>query len=335
MSGFPSFSSVPKIMQFNWIDLVVLIVLGWFVWDGWKKGIFWLAAQLVAFLLSLVIAFRSYAAVAGLIVQLFSLSHGWAKAIAFMGVAIVAEQVIYEFLAWVVVRVPKRYVPKWWAGFMGVVPSLINGGVFVAFVATAVVSLPVRPQVKRAVLDSRLGNWLVARTVGAEQMFAGVFGDAARETLTFLTTPVGSGERVDLGFKVEESGYRVDPEGERQIFDLVNEERRKEGLAELEWYPEAVEVARGHSRDMVGRGYFSHNSPEGDDVGDRLQKSGITYVVAGENLALAPTIQVAHDGLMNSPGHRANILSPEFSRAAIGVIDSGVYGKMVTQVFLN
>jgi uncharacterized protein YkwD len=64
-----------------------------------------------------------------------------------------------------------------------------------------------------------------------------------------------------------------------------------------------------------------------------MTESGVQYMLAGENLAYAPTVEIAHKGLMNSPGHRENILRPEFGRIGIGVIDGGIYGKMFTQNF--
>ena len=66
-----------------------------------------------------------------------------------------------------------------------------------------------------------------------------------------------------------------------------------------------------------------------------MQKAGINYQYAGENLALAPSTSLAMQGLMNSPGHRANILSPNFHKVGIGVIDGGIYGEMYTQDFTN
>ena len=96
-----------------------------------------------------------------------------------------------------------------------------------------------------------------------------------------------------------------------------------------------AEVARAHSRDMFARSYFSHTNPEGQEAFDRMRQAGITYRVAGENLALAQTLPSAHQGLMNSPGHRANILLPRYGRVGIGVLDGGRYGLMVTQNFRN
>ena len=57
--------------------------------------------------------------------------------------------------------------------------------------------------------------------------------------------------------------------------------------------------------------------------------------MAGENLALAQTLRIAHKGLMNSPGHRANILHKSFGRLGIGILSGDMHGIMVTQAFRN
>jgi uncharacterized protein YkwD len=116
---------------------------------------------------------------------------------------------------------------------------------------------------------------------------------------------------------------------------LVNMERKKHGLKSLTGDPEMTTVARKHSKDMFGRGYFSHTSPEGFTPFDRMARDGVTFLTAGENLALAQTLTIAHNGLMKSPGHRANILNPAFGRLGIGILDGGIYGFMVTQNFRN
>ena len=94
-------------------------------------------------------------------------------------------------------------------------------------------------------------------------------------------------------------------------------------------------VARKHSGDMFARGYFAHDTLEGRSPFDRMKADGVSFQAAGENLALAPSLQVAHNGLMNSPGHRANILGKDFGRAGIGILDGGMRGLMVTQNFRN
>ena len=140
-------------------------------------------------------------------------------------------------------------------------------------------------------------------------------------------------ERVELGFKVE--SVRARPDLEAQMLELVNAERAAAGLGPVAPDPELTEVARAHSADMFARGYFAHVSPDGLDPFDRMKRAGVTFRTAGENLALAPTVRIAHTGLMNSPGHRANILRPPFGRVGIGIMDGGRRGLMVTQNFRN
>jgi uncharacterized protein YkwD len=115
----------------------------------------------------------------------------------------------------------------------------------------------------------------------------------------------------------------------------VNKERRKAGLSLLEKDIEMRTVARAHASDMFKKGYFSHINLENESPFDRIKKYKITYKTAGENLALAQTVEIAHIGLMNSPGHRRNILNPKFGRLGIGIMDGGIYGIMVTQNFRN
>ena len=94
-------------------------------------------------------------------------------------------------------------------------------------------------------------------------------------------------------------------------------------------------VARLHSEDMFRRGYFPHYTPEGLSPFDRIRKFKVPFRAAGENLAVAPSLQVAHEGLMNSPGHRANILRPQFGRVGIGIMTGGFHQIMITQNFRN
>lgn len=122
---------------------------------------------------------------------------------------------------------------------------------------------------------------------------------------------------------------------EKQMLDLVNKERTSRGLAALKVNATLTEVARAHSRDMINRSYFSHNNPDGKTPFDRMKAAGVTYRTAGENIAGAPSTQTAHTNLMNSSGHRANILNSNFTEVGIGIIDGGRYGKMFTQNFIG
>ncbi len=120
---------------------------------------------------------------------------------------------------------------------------------------------------------------------------------------------------------------------ERLMVQLVNGERAKLGLRPLEVDMRLTVLARRKSQDMIDKGYFSHTSPTYGSPFDMMDKAGITYRFAGENLAGAHTVNVAHEALMQSDGHRRNILNPDFDRVGIGIVPGGPYGLMVTQMF--
>lgn len=122
---------------------------------------------------------------------------------------------------------------------------------------------------------------------------------------------------------------------EKQMLDLVNNERAKNGLAPLQIDLELVRLARMKSQDMIANNYFSHTSPTYGSPFAMMNNAGVTYRTAGENLAGAPSVTTAHTNLMNSSGHRANILNAAYTHIGIGIVDGGPYGKMFTQMFVG
>ncbi|MGC4377952.1 CAP domain-containing protein [Fictibacillus sp. Mic-4] len=122
---------------------------------------------------------------------------------------------------------------------------------------------------------------------------------------------------------------------EKQMFDLVNKERQKAGVKPLEIDMRLVKTARLKSKDMIDKNYFDHNSPTYGSPFDMMKKFGISYNTAGENIAGNQTVQAAHTALMNSQGHRENILNPSYTKVGIGIVDGGPYGKMFTQQFIG
>jgi len=119
------------------------------------------------------------------------------------------------------------------------------------------------------------------------------------------------------------------------MLDLVNAARQQAGLQPLAADPELVKIARLKSRDMIENNYFSHESPVYGSPFDMMKQFGISYRTAGENIACNQSVQAAHEALMNSPGHRANILNASFTHIGIGIVDGGPCGKMFTQMFIG
>ena len=120
---------------------------------------------------------------------------------------------------------------------------------------------------------------------------------------------------------------------EIKMWELVNAERAKAGVPPVEFDEGLAEVACLKSADLITHNYFSHHSPTYGDPFVMLKSFGITYNYAGENLAGSPTVEIAHQNLMASPGHRKNILNPNFTHLGIGIVKGGPYGQMFTQLF--
>lgn len=107
---------------------------------------------------------------------------------------------------------------------------------------------------------------------------------------------------------------------ELQLFDLTNAARVHHGVQAVKWDSLVQLTAYDHSLDMASQNYFSHTNLKGESPFDRMNEDGISYRVAGENLAYGqPSSVFAHEGLMNSIGHRENLLKPEFNLLGIGV----------------
>lgn len=120
---------------------------------------------------------------------------------------------------------------------------------------------------------------------------------------------------------------------EQQMVNLVNQERTSRGLKALAVDATLVKVARMKSQDMINKNYFGHQSPTYGSPFDLMKAQGVTYRYAGENLAGANTVQQAHTNLMNSAGHRANILNQNYTKIGVGVVQGGPYGLMISEEF--
>src|SRR5690348_13188547 len=108
---------------------------------------------------------------------------------------------------------------------------------------------------------------------------------------------------------------------ERRIFDLLNQERFQAELPALEWNASVAKAARAHARLLAEHGEMSHQF-EGEPVLlHRLEAAEVRFTSAGENVACADDADEAHLALMNSPGHRANIMKPEYTAVGVGVAE--------------
>jgi uncharacterized protein YkwD len=127
---------------------------------------------------------------------------------------------------------------------------------------------------------------------------------------------------------------------ERDAFELINSERDRAGLGALKWSEKIAEVARLHSNNMAEYNFFSHKGLDGLMVDERAERLKMgSWMAIGENIAFMKgyenPVEVAVEKWLQSPGHKKNLLNPDWTETAIGlaVTTDGKY--YFTQVFIR
>jgi len=321
-------------MAFNVIDILLGLLVLLSMLSGYRRGLILGVLDLASWVLSLLAGLRFYQPVARwLAVYLHSLPQIWDRPIAFILIAVVAGLAVHLVGNVILRRLPKDIHQRRINRLFGIIPGFANGLIMAAIVSALLLAIPLNEGLRESARASASVNRLAVYTERLEAALHPVFGEAIAETLNLLTVRPESNERVKLPYTV--AAPRPRPDLEARMLELVNGERMAAGLRPLAADAELEQVARQHSTDMFARGYFAHVTPEGRDPFERMREADVRFLTAGENLVLAPTLQIAHAGLMRSPGHRANILQRDFGRVGIGIMDGGIHGLMVTQDFRN
>lgn len=122
-------------------------------------------------------------------------------------------------------------------------------------------------------------------------------------------------------------------ENEEYVLKLINEYREKNGVPKLTMGSKLLKIARLKADDMVNQNYFSHSSPKYGSPFEMMKNYGLSYKVAGENIAGNPSLEGAVNSWINSSTHRENLLSSSYNYAGIGIAKSSVYGYIVVAMF--
>jgi uncharacterized protein YkwD len=126
---------------------------------------------------------------------------------------------------------------------------------------------------------------------------------------------------------------------EQKCLQEVNRLREAHGLMRLEFYEPLLSVARDYSRRMAEERFFAHTDPDGLTVRQRVDRARIKWRMIGENLAYSNgytnPVAASVTGWMDSPGHRKNMLDPDFRQTAIGVWISSNGTVYFTEIFIK
>lgn len=317
----------------NYVDIILLLVIALAIWAGWKRGFIIGSINLIVWIGSLLAGFFFYQYAGEFLKRMFPRLGVWTLPIAFLFIVVLSRIVLGLIFNTFLRRTPQETHAHGVNRFLGIFPGIINGIIYATIIAALLLSVPLMYGITQKAKESALTKRLAINVGWLDDKLSPIFDEAVKKSLSRTTVEPESDETVKLNFTVADGKARADLE--MKMLELVNQERTKRGLKPLQWDPELLPVARSHSQDMFSRGYFSHYTLEGKDPFDRMKAAGIKYYSAGENLALGPTLSICHEGLMNSPGHRANILNPTYGRVGIGILDGGAYGLMISQEFRN
>ena len=316
----------------NWIDLILIISFLIAIFAGWRSGFILGSLSLLSWFGSFVLAYVFYNYTASGLGKIATIGV-WLLPVAFI-ITLILSRLLIFFIARSISRsIPEQTHISSFNKLLGIIPGAISGLIIAIIISGLLLALPLNDKITDETRDSRFAGPLAMEAEWANRKLAPVFDQAVRQTMNSLTVHPASHEKIPLSFTYDKAEVR--PLLEQKMLEMVNEERAKAGLNPLIADPELTKVGRAHSRDMFVRGYFAHENPEGLDPFDRMKAAHIHFRTAGENLALAQTLEIAHTNLMNSPGHRANILNPSFGRLGIGILDGGYYGIMISQEFRN
>lgn len=322
-------------MSYNWLDLVVLSVVVFFIADGWETGLVYLLSHLLAFVGSLLLAIRYHTIVGTFISEKFGTPLIWTDVVGYLIVSVISETIFAQAFAFFVRKLPKQVLASHYNHIFGAILSSLNSLVITSFILLLILSLPLRGTVKNDIRTSFIASRLVPLAEKYGGSIKSSFEEVAQETIKFMTIKPNSSDRIYLPIALQPESLYIDLNAQVQMVSFVNNERKKKHITQLSVDPGMTDVAAQHSRDMFTRQYFSHYDLEGHDASYRMSNSNISYTMLGENLAYGPDVTTAHKGLMDSDEHRENILDIRYHRIGIGIVKSNTFGMMFTQLFAD
>lgn len=319
------------------IDALLVALLLFLGVRGWYRGLVREALDLTGLVVGIVLGFRFGPLLGGVIASMAGVSVDTGRLVGGL-ILLVATGVGAAFLARAIEPRVRRPGINLIDRAGGAVLAAGWAAVVLAVLLALLLVLPLPAAVGRQLDGSAVARALTDPRGLPQEAIRALTGDRVVAALLQLRQVVGDRQVIVEGDEAvalpaaDPAELHDDSGAATGVFDLLNRARVDSGVAPLAWSPALVEVAAEHAREMYIEGYFSHRSPATGSVGDRLEAAGVTYSLAGENLALAASATQVHDGLMASLGHRANILRPEFRRVGIAVVE-GPLGLMTVQVF--
>ena len=190
------------VLGINWVDLGIIVILLLFALESLGRPLILELLDLASFLLAGILSFRYYNFPAKFFESQFQIPHGLTLVLGFMSIWFLSETIFYLLVRLFLPRIPRIKIPG--SRILSVIPALLRGLIFIAIILVLTATFPIQPNIKKSVLDSRLGSPILRYDYRLEQHVKQVFGGVANDSLTFLTIKPKSDERVILGFQTDQ-----------------------------------------------------------------------------------------------------------------------------------
>jgi uncharacterized protein YkwD len=173
--------------------------------------------------------------------------------------------------------------------------------------------------------DAQSGAAISQRVVtrGSGEHRIELLASSARGDTVVANFPVyvGVPPPSEITLQAEPGGAELDAaQSGRRLLELINDARKRVGIAPIAADEHLAAVALAHSQDMQQHGFVGHTSPTTGNAEDRARRAGIRTPLVLENIGRGYSPDEVHRGLMESPGHRENVLNPQATHVGIGVV---------------
>ncbi len=309
----------------NVYDLAALLFIAAFAVVGLRLGLLRTALHLAGFAFALFLALRVEGPLGGAVAVLLH-TPPWATQLATFVVILIAVGVLVHIVSARIARLVPDTRRLRLASLVGGATLGVLAALLPVWLATGLLLLvpssaaPLARAAHQSSTAKLMGAWTPSWPQGVLAYVGKVAVGPQQDQLVYELQHLFS------------NGPRLMQEQEAQMLDLLNQTRRQFGLPPLRLDPKLRLAARAHSADMATNNYFEHDSPRFGTPVQRMQVAGVRTGYYGENIAFALDAALAETAFMHSPGHRANILDPDYTRVGIGAVTDGLM-VMFTQDF--
>lgn len=318
----------------NWIDVIIIVILGIYAIRGFWKGLIAIFIELAGYIFSYLIALKYGYAGLDLLKKYTSISipNQYQGTVGIVVIWLIIMIAYYIIMPFVLKAIPSLITNSIINKAGGIIFSVAKGLLFISIALFVINIFPLSTSLKVDIQNSKIASTILGYTTS----FANNITNNLYTTLknSNLIPSNNSNDLIYLGYKI--SNTTIDTTDEKIMLKFINDQRDERGITHLKENSILTEAARNYGKYMFANGFFSHNTPGGQSPVDRLNIINFKFKAMGENIAKAPDVTTADNGLMNSAEHRDNILNNQFTDIGVGIIDgTSVYGKIFVQEFAS